>query len=207
MSVLYERMSDNPKLNITKNSSIRDIDRQFIQNSTKQEKIKSKLKSSLQTKNEAYKDTDKTPTYKRLDRKTVRENKKQILDITRDLLKPSSKRIGEYSSGVEESFLSFLSNAVDHITFLKKKEIVQGRYASILEGEQNKSLVNNRFHTIHETLTEREMNDMMMNEVYTNANKPTTIPDMIPLIRRTSGVGKTNKQKQEMVLPQQIKYD
>lgn len=178
-----------------RNASIRDIDHQFIHNSIKQEKIK------------PDKDTDKTPMYKRLDRKTVREHKKQILEITRDLLKPSSKRIGEYSSGVEESFLWFLSNAVDHITFLKKKEIIQGRYASILEGEQNKSLVNNRFPTIHETMTERDMNDMMMNEVYTNANKPTTIPDMIPLIHRSSGVGKTNKQKQEMVLPQQIKYD
>lgn len=194
-----------------RNASIRDIDRQFIQSSMKKDDIKG---GALGLGIDGDKDKDKTPTYKRLDRKTIRENKKQILDITRDLLKPSSKRIGEYNSEVHESFLSFLSNVVDHITFLKKKEIVQGRYVGMLKEEEENEKhkpkplqSNNHLVTIHQALTEREMNDVMINEVYTKSNKPTTIPDMIPLIHRDSGVGKTRKQEHELVLPQQIKYD
>ena len=83
------------------NASIQDIDRQFIEKSINYEE-------------------KKTPIYKQLDRKIIRENKKQIMEMTRDLLKPLSKQTGEYRSDVRESFMSFLSNVVEHIDFLKK---------------------------------------------------------------------------------------
>lgn len=187
------------------NDSVRDIDREFINNLIHKEGLKLKL-------NQTSNGTEKMSMYKPLDRKPIRENKKQILEMMRDLLKPTSKQTGEYGSDVRESFMSFLSNALEHIDFLKKKKFLQGRYVDMIKEEneykQNKKQkYTSQQNTSNEGLIKREMNDLMVNEMYTKTKKSekTTIPDMIPLISRTSDIGK--KKTENTAYPQQIKYD
>ena len=107
--------------------------------------------------------------------------RKRILNDTKEYLR--GRKINE---DLDNAFIYFANNLINHYKFIDKKDLIQKEYSNIPEKKKKKSIINSI-----------NADDLIMK---TKEMKPKTIKDFLPIVVK-------EKSKKKIIIPKKKEYN